>query len=77
MEIQEFLQQRKTNQKFFIDVSNYKYQNKFTFPNLDLLWIDHKVKIKCPIHDEIHITPGDHLEIGCWACYLKNHGIII
>jgi len=77
MEIHEIYHQRKINQEFFINVSNRKFNNKFKFPNLDLVWIDHKVKIECPIHGEILITPEDHLDVGCWACYLEPFGIII
>jgi len=69
MDINEFKEQQKRAQIFFENVSKHKFKGKYEFPNLDLKWIDHEVKIHCPIHGEIMITPQDHLEFGCHLCH--------
>ena len=69
MDINEFKEQEKRAQIFFINVSNHIFNGKYEFPNLNLKWMDHEVKIQCPVHGEISITPEDHLKYGCLLCH--------
>jgi len=77
MNIEEFKKQKEKNIKFFIDTCNYIWKNKYNYEEMNFQWFEHKVKIICPNCGTIEITPQDHLEVGCWKCYLKENGVII
>lgn len=46
-----------------------KYGNKFNYEDVIYLGSTHDIKLTCPDHGVITISPASHLKIGCPQCH--------